>query len=94
MVLQVCLQPGLCDVGCVGRGSVLLEHVGRLSGNSLHPGLHHGVQDLDVLLEVDPLPLLKEVGGGMTLPLLEMTLLARSTFSTAARVLYAADMFL
>ncbi len=57
-----------------GRGSVLLEHVGTFSGNSLHPGLHHGVKDLYVLLGVDPLPPCQRRGvGGMTLPLLEMT---------------------
>ncbi len=64
MVLQVGLKPVLGDFSCVGRGSVLVEHVGTFSGNSLHPGLHHGVKDfyMNVLLCIDPLSRLKEVG--------------------------------
>ncbi len=47
-----------------GWGSVLLEHVGTFSGNSLHPGFHHGVKDLYVLLDMDPLPPCQRRGGG------------------------------
>ncbi len=53
-----------------GWGSVLLEHVGTFSGNSLHPGLHHGVKDLYVLLGVDPLPPCQRRGGAWRRPCL------------------------
>jgi hypothetical protein len=48
----------------VWAGSVLLEQVRTFSGNSLHPGLHHGVKDFYVLLGVDPLAPCQRRGGG------------------------------
>jgi hypothetical protein len=56
-----------------GQGSVLLEHVGTFSGNSLHLGLHQGVQNLYVLLGVDHLCPISKKWGSMLSPFLEMT---------------------
>ena len=73
MVLQVGLQTGLGDFGCVGGALSGLEHIGTFSGNSLHPGLHQGVKDLYVLLGVDHLCPISKKWGSMTSPLLEVT---------------------
>ena len=72
-MLQVDLQTGLGDFGCVGGALSGLEHGETFSGNSLHPGLHQGVKDLYVLLGVNHLCPISKKWGSMTSPVLEMT---------------------
>ncbi len=79
--------PVLHSPSVVSWGAILLKDVMAPIGHSVHPGLHNVTQDLDVLFCVNFQAFGKEVGGGMTSPLVAITM-GTSVMSAQSHLLF------
>lgn len=59
-LLKVLLQPRRYLIDYMVMDTILLEDVVTVSSNSLHPGLHHGVHQMNVYICIYPQALLKQ----------------------------------